>query len=36
MVGMLQIVLIPEFLLEFLRVIGKGRKDVLTAPGWPL
>jgi len=25
-----------EFLQQFLRVIGKGRQDVLTPPGWPL
>ena len=25
-----------DFLQQFLRVIGKGRQDVLTPPGWPL
>ena len=24
-----------EFLPQFLRVIGKGRQDVLTPHGWP-
>jgi len=24
-----------EFLLQFLRVIGKGWQDILAPPGWP-